>query len=389
MAERVLKIAIVAGEESGDLLAADLIDNLKKKTKCKIELIGVGGHHLQKLGLKSFFDADDIALMGLGSVLKKIPRLLRHIFQLSHYIAREKPDILIIVDSPDFTHRIAKKVRKLAPNIAIVKYIAPSVWAWRPHRAKKMCDFIDHVLVILPFEERVMKELDGPPATYVGHRLLTHPFLKKIEKERQNLQNDHSFSKTVLVLPGSRRSEIRNLIPIFGSSLDILKTRHPDIHIILPTLPHLENEVRNLTKDWSFNFKIVLGDEEKWCAFSKARVALAASGTVSLELALANIPMVLGYKADFFSKIFLMPKIKIWSAALPNIISDQPIVPEYFNEFLRPGMLARQVEQLLNDGPSRQAQLNGFENICAIMKTHESAGEIASQAVLPYITNLK
>lgn len=382
-----MKIAIVAGEESGDLLGADLISALARKTGRNIRLVGVGGSHLEALGLKSQFDVDDIALMGLGAVLKKLPKLIFYIHRLSRFIAQEKPDCLIIIDSPDFTHRIAKKVRKLAPQIPIIKYIAPSVWAWRPERAKAMCSFIDHVLVVLPFEVGVMRELKGPPATYVGHRLLTYPPLVAIEKEKAHLAEGKNKMPTVVVLPGSRLFEIRGLMPIFGQAIEILKKRNPGVEFILPTLPRLADIVRSMTNDWNVKVDIVVGEEEKWAAFAKADAALAASGTVSLELALAGIPMVLGYKADLFSKIFILPRLKVWSAALPNIIADRPVVPEYFNEFLRPGMLARQLEQLIALGPVRQGQLSGFAQIRKAMKTATPSGEIASQAVLKYFKN--
>lgn len=385
MSDGPLKIAIIAGEESGDLLGADLISALARRIGRNIKLVGVGGSHLEALGLKSQFDVDDIALMGLGGVLKKLPKLIFYIHYLARFIAREKPDCLIIIDSPDFTHRVAKKVRKIAPQIPIIKYIAPSVWAWRPERAKEMRAFIDHVLVILPFEAKVMHELKGPPATYVGHRLLTYPPLVALEKEKACPVEEKSSPPTVVVLPGSRNYEIRGLIPIFGQALQILKNRNPNVEFILPTLPRLADTVRSLTKDWAIKVDVIVGEEEKWAAFEKADVALAASGTVSLELALAGIPMVLGYKADMFSKFFILPRIKIWTAALPNIIADRPVVPEYFNEFLRPGMLARQLEQLMATGPVRQAQLNGFELIKNAMKTSTPSGELASQVVLKYL----
>ncbi|CAM1649792.1 MULTISPECIES: lipid-A-disaccharide synthase [Bartonella] len=385
MSDGRLKIAIVAGEESGDLLGADLVSSLARKTGRNIKLIGVGGSHLEALGLKSVFNVDDIALMGLGAVLKKLPKLILHIHRLAHFIADEKPDCLIIIDSPDFTHRVAKKVRKLSPEIPIIKYIAPSVWAWRPERAKAMCPYIDHVLVVLPFEKQVMRDLQGPPATYVGHRLLTYPPLVAIEKLRSSRIEEVKHAPTVVVLPGSRHFEIRGLMPIFGQALEILKKRRPDIEFVLPTLPRLADQVRKFASEWTVKVNIVTGEDEKWAAFAKADAALAASGTVSLELALADVPMVLGYKADLFSKTFILPRVKVWSAALPNIIADRPVVPEYFNEFLRPGMLARQIEQLVAAGPVRQAQLDGFSLIRKTMATTLPSGEIASQAILKYL----
>ncbi|WP_332060764.1 lipid-A-disaccharide synthase [Bartonella sp. CB74] len=376
------KIAIVAGEESGDSLGADLISCLSRQTGCNIHLIGVGGRHLEALGLKSFFDSHDIALIGLGAVLKKLPLLLIHIRNLSKFIAREQPDCLIIIDSPDFTHRVAKKVRTLAPSIPIIKYVAPTIWAWRPERAKAMRKFVDHVLAVFPFEEKMMKDLEGPATTYVGHRLLTYPPLLTVQSEKKHLCDKQESLSTLIILPGSRNSEIRSLMPIFGEVVKILTQRIPDLRIILPTLPRLVNEIRCFVQDWKSKVEIAVGEDAKWRAFADADVALAALGTVSLELALAKIPMVLCYKLDHFSKLFIVPKLMLWSAALPNIISDRPIVPEYFNEFLRPGMLARQIEQLLHNPLLRQAQLDAFDMMEQKMKTEAPSGVVASQAIM-------
>ncbi|EJF81803.1 lipid-A-disaccharide synthase [Bartonella doshiae] len=382
MSDCFFKIAVVAGEESGDFLGADLISCLSQQTGCNIHLIGVGGRHLQTLGLKSFFDSHDIALIGLGAVLKRLPLLLRHIHNLSKFIAREQPDCLIIIDSPDFTHRVAKKVRILAPSIPIIKYIAPTVWAWRPERARAMREFVDHVLAVFPFEEKIMRDLEGPPTTYVGHRLLTHPSLLAVQSEKKCLYGQQLSSPTLVVLPGSRTLEIRNLMPVLGEAVEILVRRIPNLRIILPTLPYLVDEVRCFLRDWKSNVEIVVGEDAKWHAFAVADIALAALGTVSLELALAKIPMVLCYKLDWFSKFFFLPKIKLWSAALPNIISDKPVVPEYFNEFLRPGMLARQIEQLLHNPLLRQAQYNAFEMMEQKMKTKIPSGVVAAQTII-------
>ncbi|EJF81719.1 lipid-A-disaccharide synthase [Candidatus Bartonella washoeensis Sb944nv] len=382
MSDCSLKIAVVASEESGDFLGADLIACLSEQTGCNIQLIGVGGRRLQSLGLKSIFDPNDIALIGLGAVLKKLPSLLAHIRNLSKFIAREQPDCLIIIDSPDFTHRVAKKVRILAPSIPIIKYVAPTVWAWRPERAKAMRKFVDHVLAVFPFEEKIMKDLDGPSTTYVGHRLLTYPPLLAVQSEKKQPCSKQKRSFTVLILPGSRNLEICSLMPIFGEVVKILTQRIPNLRIILPTLPHLMNKVRCFVQGWRSKVEIVVGEDAKWRSFADADVALAASGTVSLELALAKIPMVLCYKLDRFSQFFIFPKIMLWSAALPNIISDKPIVPEYFNEFLRPGMLARQIEQLLRNPLLRQAQLEAFEMMEQKMKTEVPSREIAARTII-------
>ncbi|EJF75021.1 lipid-A-disaccharide synthase [Bartonella alsatica] len=391
----LLKIAVVAGEESGDLLGADLISCLLQQTGYNIHLIGVGGRHLKALGLKSFFNSHDISLIGLGAVVRKLPLLLLHIHNLSKFIVQEKPDCLIIIDSPDFTHRVAKKVRILAPSIPIIKYIAPTVWAWRPKRAKAMRKFVDHILAVFPFEEKIMQDLGGPATTYVGHRLLTYPplltaqFKKKCQLEKRCLCGEQTLSSTLVILPGSRNLEIRSLMPIFREAVEILGQRIPHLRIILPTLPHLVDEIHDFLQDWKSKVEVVIGEDAKWCAFAEADVALAALGTVSLELALAKIPMVLCYKLDLFSRLFIFSKVMLWSAALPNIISDKPIVPEYFNEFLRPGMLARQIEQLLYNPLLRQAQLDAFEIVEQKMKTEVPSGVVGAQTIINLLEKIK
>ncbi|MGN7773085.1 lipid-A-disaccharide synthase [Phyllobacterium sp. 22552] len=383
-ARKTLRLAIITGEESGDQLGADLVRALRKNYDGEITLTGVGGDHLSELGLDSLFDQHEIALVGLSAIIRKLPQLVRRISQLAASIVAAKPDCLIIIDSPDFTHRVARKVRAADPSIPIVNYISPSVWAWRPERAKAMRSYIDHVLVILPFEVQALKDLDGPPSTYVGHRLVSYvPLLEAAEKNRaRDAGLGDRDIKNLLILPGSRRSEIASLIDVFGETAGLLVSRGNRINVTIPTLPRVEAMVRELTANWTVRPNIVVGEAERLRAFSQADAALAASGTVSLELALARIPTVLSYKADWLARTFLAPRIKIWSAALPNIIADEPAVPEYFNIFVRAGSLARQVEQLLMPGLRRDAQLESFDKISRLMQTDRPAGEIAAEKVL-------
>ncbi len=382
---RPLKIVVVAGEESGDQLGADLIDALRRRTDRAVTVAGVGGDHLAARGLQSWFDPHETALMGLGAVLKKLPRLIALIRDTAKRAVAEKPDCVLLIDSPDFTHRVAKKIRAADPSIPIVKYIAPSFWAWRPQRAPAMRAYVDHVLTILPFEDEAMQRLEGPASTYVGHRLSDYrPLIDVRAAQAARTAGDRPC---LLLLPGSRRTEIEMLMRPFGEAVAELSARLGGLDVALPTLPRIETMVRDLAKDWTVRPEIVVGDAEKWRAFSRADAALAASGTVSLELALARIPTVLSYKADWFARKFLMPRITIWSAALPNIIADSPIVPEFFNEFVHPGLLARHVERLLTPGPARQAQLDGFDRVAAAMATARPSGEIGAEVVLRLAEN--
>lgn len=389
MTARPLKIAIVAGEESGDLLGADLVRALRGRCGEGLELSGLGGPHLETEGLKSLFDIHEIAIMGLSGVLRNLPRLMRRIAETARAIVAAQPDCLVIIDSPDFTHRVARKVREAAPSIPIVDYVCPSVWAWRPERAPAMRAYVDRVLAVLPFEAEALRRLDGPPATYVGHRLTRYaPLLSAAARRRQqpgSTNADSHRERTLLVLPGSRRSEVSRLMQPFGEAAGILRDRGQRLRLLLPTPPRLEETVRAAAGSWPIQPQIVTGEEAKWDAFAQADVALAASGTVSLELALTGVPMVLCYKADAFARRFLMPRITVWTAALPNLIDDGPVVPEFFNEFVRPAMLARWLERLLDDGPQRQVQEQAFARIADTMRTERPSGELAAEAVLEAI----
>ncbi|MER9892800.1 lipid-A-disaccharide synthase [Mesorhizobium sp. M0119] len=380
--DRPLKIAVVAGEESGDLLGADLVQALKRMTGREVRLVGIGGRHLQALGLAPLFDGSEIALMGLSAILRDLPRLMRRIGHTANAIAGEKPDCLITIDSPDFSLRVAKKVRAADPTIPIVHYVCPSVWAWRPGRAPAMKPYVDHILCILPFEVKELARLGGPPGTYVGHRLAHDPGIisaVRAQGQPRDLSADHV--KTLLVLPGSRRGEVRRLVGPFGETVSILRARGHRLRLLLPTVPHVADLVRSSVASWDEKPEIILDAERKWQAFGKADAALIASGTVSLELALAGVPMISCYRLDPVMRM-AQPLIKVWSAALPNLIADRPVVPEHYNQYVRPHYLARQLEALFFDTAYRAWQKHGFADIAGRMATAKPSGEMAAGVVM-------
>ncbi len=383
--EKPLKIAIVAGEESGDLLGADIVQSLKRMTGRDVRLVGIGGRHLQALGLAPLFDGAEIALMGLSAILRDLPRLMRRISQTASAVANEKPDCLITIDSPDFSLRVAKKVRAADPSIPIVHYVCPSVWAWRPGRAVAMKPYVDHILCILPFEVKELSRLGGPPGTYVGHRLTHDPGVlaaAKAQGQSRDLSADRI--KTLLVLPGSRRGEVSRLIEPFGETVSILRARGHRLRLLLPTVPHVAELVRTSVARWDQEPEIILDPERKWQAFGKADAALIASGTVSLELALSDVPMVSCYKFDPIMRM-AQSLITVWSAALPNLIADRPVVPEGYNQYVRPRYLARQLEALFSDTAYRTWQKDGFAEVARRMATDKPSGEIAADVVLRHI----
>jgi len=375
-----LRIAILAGEESGDQLGADLVRALQAMTGRPVELIGVGGPHLQALGLKPLFDPGEIAIMGISAVLRDLPRLLRRIGQTARLVTAAKPDCLITIDSPEFNLRVSKKVRAADPSIPIVKYVCPSVWAWRPGRAPAMAPYIDHVLCLLPFEPEALERLGGPPGTYVGHRM-THDAGLIAAAEAQLARQPGTEEKTLVLLPGSRRSEVKTLLDDFGAVVKILHGRGHRLRLLLPTVARVAPMVEAETASWPVTPEISTDPAAKWKAFGEGDAALAASGTVSLELALARLPFVVTYKMDWIARR-LLSLIKTWSVSLPNLIADRAIVPEFYNEAVRPPMMSRYVEALFEPGPARDAQRQGFAMVAEAMATARPSGELAAEVVL-------
>jgi len=384
--QRPLRIAIVAGEESGDLLGADLIRELEKQAGRKVELVGVGGRHLERLGLKSLFSSGEIALMGVSAILRDLPRLIHRIGQTAAAIIAAKPDCLITIDSPDFSLRVAKKVRSGDASIPIVHYVCPSVWAWRQGRAAAMRPYVDRILCILPFEVGELERLGGPAGTYVGHRL-TQDAGVRLAAAGQDQSRDMSAgnTRTLLLLPGSRRGEVSRLLEPFGETVNELRARGHKLRLVLPTVPHVAPTIGKSTQNWEQKPEIVTEPDAKWQAFAEADAALIASGTVSLELALSGVPMISCYKLDPVIRPVAPLLLKIWSASLPNLIADRAIVPEFYDRFVRPGILARQVEALLIDGGMRDWQKAGFAEVRRRMATDRPAGAIAAEAVLNMI----
>jgi lipid-A-disaccharide synthase len=382
MSERALKIAVIAGEVSGDLLGADLVAHLKTMYPGPVELVGVGGEALEAQGLKSLFDFSELSIMGITQVLSKLPRLIKLISWTADEILKAAPDVLLIVDSPDFTHRVAKKVRRKRPDLPVVNYVCPSVWAWKEYRAKAMLDYVDAVLAVLPFEPAVMRRLGGPETHFVGHRLASHPDIRRIREARKarGVRPDDT-PRTVLLLPGSRGSEIGQLLPVFGEAMKEFVARNGATRFVLPTVARQEARVREMTRDWDLKPDILLGDEAKWRAFEDADAAIAASGTVILELALAYVPVVSTYRGDWIIRL-LSHRIKIWTGALPNLIADYAVVPEYFNDVLRPASLVRWAERLSTDTPQRTAMLAGYDDVWSRLETQRPAGEAGAAVVL-------
>ena len=379
---RPLRIAVIAGEESGDLLGADLVHALKLASGRPIELIGVGGDHLAQHGMRSLFDPEIIAIAGVSAVVRDLPRLIRLTRETAYQIADAAPDCVVTIDSPAFNLRVARKIRKIAPGIPIVHYVCPSVWAWLPRRAAAMKRSVDRVLCLLPFEPEELVRLGGPQGSFVGHRLMSSRALAEIRGARARAERaEPPARRTLMLLPGSRGSEVRSLLPDFIATVTILRERGHELDLLVPTLPRHEKRIRAALEKASLQAEVTVSEEGKHAAFARADVALAASGTVLLELAIAGVPMLSCYRFDSLMKLAL-PLIRSWSGALPNLITDSPIIPEFYQMLLRPARLARVVETLWREGPERQVQIRGFSRLRAVLSTDMPAGEQAARIVL-------
>ncbi len=381
-AARGLTICLVAGEESGDQLGYKLMQALRARAP-DIAFCGVGGRAMSGQGLQSLFDISDISVMGFVPVIRRLPLLMRRISETAAAIVAEKPDALVIIDSPDFTHRVAQKVRRAAPDIPIINYVSPTVWAWRPGRARKMRAYVDHLLALLPFEPQAHDRLGGPPTSYVGH-----PLIERLAEFRPGPDDvsRNASPPTLLILPGSRRAEIARLLPAFGEALQKTAARVGEIKAVLPAVDHLAKDIEASVHNWPVRPEILRGEAAKLAAFRSSRAALAASGTVTLELALAGVPMVAAYKVNPIEAMIARRVLQVSSVLLPNIILGRNAVPEFLQDDCTAENLAAALAPLLSGGMARDAQVAALAEVDALMRLPdgETASGKAAEIVLRY-----
>lgn len=345
-----LSFFLVAGEPSGDKLGAALMAGLKALSP-GVTFQGVGGPLMQAQGLQSLFPMEELSVMGIAEILPKYFHLKRRIRETAEACLAANPSALITIDSPDFCLRVAGLVKAAKP-LKTIHYVAPSVWAWRPGRARKMARVIDHVLALLPFEPPYMTEV-GMSCDFVGHPVVAEPLATPAERAALG---DPS-RPAVLCLPGSRRGEILRLAPRIGETLTLLQSRHPGLTAWLPTLPHLKPLVEEMTQDWPVQPKILTAPQDKRAAFALADVALAASGTVSLELAANQCPMVIAYDLHPLT-LWLMRRMALTDTfTLVNLVAESRAVPEYIGEDFRPGPVAKAIEKVLADPAAQKAAM--------------------------------
>ncbi len=381
---RPCSIYLVAAEESGDALGASLARALRAREGSRLSLSGVGGRAMAAAGINSPFQIDELSIFGLTAIPRRLPLILRRIRETADAIIAARPNAVVIIDSPDFTHRVARRVRRRAPSIPILDYVSPSVWAWRPGRARVMRSYINCVLAILPFEPEAYVKLGGPRCVYVGHPLIEH--VADLRPQASEAERRLADPPLVLVLPGSRKSEIDRLLPIFGAAISRVAKRSGPMDLVLPTMRSRLDQVRAGIAGWDIKPRIVIEPADKWMAFRAARAALAASGTVTLELAIAGVPTAAAYLVSPIEEIvarLMGLHRRLTTVILANLVLGENVVPEFLQRDCTAEKLADALTPLLQLGsPERARQVAAFSRIDGLMKVNSTPSEVAASLVL-------
>jgi len=385
-----LRLFVVAGEHSGDALGAKLMAALNERRRGRVRYVGVGGPQMAQLGLVSQFPMEDVAVMGPAAIVPRLPTILRRIQSTAAAAIAAEPDALVIIDSPEFTHPIARRVRRKRPEIPIIDYVSPSVWAWRPRRAARMRAYIDHVLALLPFEPDAHHRLGGPPCTYVGHPLVEQrPWIEHLDTAplAQRLALPRGTALLV-VLPGSRPSEVKHLMGPFGQTLTRLMERGRKFEVAMPVVDSVRPLIEAHLPHWPKQPHLLSGEEDKFRAFKLARAALTASGTVTLELAVAGTPMVVAYKVDAVAAGPLRMLITAPTIVLANLVLGDRAFPELIQSDCTPAKLANALSPLFDEGPARDRQLAALARIPQRLSLPSGTpSEAAASVVLWYAEN--
>lgn len=382
MAEtRPLRVALVAGEPSGDALGASLMRALRRETGDAVVFSGIGGAQMIGQGLQSRFPIADLAVMGLVEVLPRIRLLRQRIDETARFLLADPPDIAVTIDSPGFTRRVAQKLA--GRSFPLVHYVAPTVWAWRPGRARRLARLYDRLLAILPFEPPYF-EVVGLPTTFVGHPAVeTIAAIRRAEAVAAEdgrgfrVRHDIPADRQILaVLPGSRQGEVRRLLPVFDATLRLLKGAGLNLHLVIPTVETVADTVRAAAADLPFPALVVEPSSERYAGMLAADAALAASGTATLELGLAGVPTVLAYRVNALTAAVVRRLLRTPYAGLVNILSGREVMPEFLQENCRAERIAPALLRLLTDAAARQAQTD----VCAAITRQLGGDEEQSPA---------
>jgi lipid-A-disaccharide synthase len=373
-------VYLIAGEPSGDLLAARLMAALTDMTGGGIRFAGIGGEAMAARGLESLFPQADLAVMGLAEVVPRIPRILARLRQTVADIERVRPDAIVTVDSWGFTGRVAKRLKAAGSTIPRIHYVAPMVWAWKEKRVHQLAERVDRLMCLLPQEPEYFLRA-GLPAVHVGHAVLESGADRGnglAFRARHGIADD---APLLCVLPGSRRSETSRLLPIFSDTVSRLAAVRPGLRLVVPTVETVAAEVT--AHRWPVPATVVRGEAERYDAFAASNAALAASGTVALELAMAGVPMVIGYRVSPLTGFLAKRLLKIRFVCLINLLLEQMVVPELLQDACRPDRLATALAPLLDHGEARARQRQGAARALAVLGLGgDSPSRRAAQEIL-------
>lgn len=384
---KIIKIFLLAGEPSGDALGARLMIGIKQRfpKEYPIEFHGVGGPLMENEGLKSLFPMEELTVMGVIEVLPKIPQLLRLIRQTAQAVIDLNPDVFVSIDAPDFSFRVAKKLKSV--SFPKVHYVAPSVWAWRPGRAAKIAKSYDHLLTLLPFEPPYF-EKEGLPATFVGHSVIETGAAHGDSEKFRSFHNLKADDPVMMILPGSRRSEVSRHLDIFKDTAEIVQKSIPGLSIVVPVIGKSSQIVKDHLKTWPMRTTTVEGETDKYDAMAGSDVALAASGTVGLELALARLPAIIAYKMHPLTAYLARKLVKLDYVNLINILLNKEIVPEHILENCKSDILAPALIELFEDQNKRRMQAEGYEKAVALLGVGEDAPGVRAADVISKVCGL-
>ncbi len=373
-------IFLVAGEASGDVIGGHLMATLKRKAGGAVRFAGVGGPRMVAEGLASMFPIAELAVMGLAEVVPHIPRLLRRIRETADEAGRLRPAAVVTIDSPDFSFRVQKRLVRLGAQR--IHVVAPQVWAYRPGRAAKLSAFLDHLLVLLPFEPPFFERY-GLACTFIGHPAIEEGLERGDAAAFRERHGIAPATPILVLLPGSRCSEVARMLPVFAATAMRLKQERPALALVLPTVSHLVPFVRAELTRLGLDGLVVEGREDKLGAFAAGRAALAASGTVTLELGLAGLPMVVGYRMNPLTAMIARRLVRVPHVAMINLVLKRGLVTELLLGDCEPARLAPALAELLVDGAPRRAQIDGFKEAAGRLKAGESApSERAADVIL-------
>lgn len=379
---RDVTVMLVAGEPSGDQLGAQLMAALKALDGARIHIVGAGGPAMIAQGLEPLFTIDATSVMGLREAVPRLPAILRRVHEASDFALKSRPDALVIIDSPDFTHRIAQRLKRFDRSIPVINYAPPQVWASRSYRAKKMARYVDAVINFFPFESEFFRR-HGIPAYCTGY-----PVVERANRIRGGAAFRTAYgidagARVLAVLPGSRRNEIRFILPAFRRAVEILAREIPGLVSVIPTVGHVAGLVRSAAADWPTPVRVIEDDNEKFAAMDAADAGLAASGTVTTELALARKPMVVGYKMGWLTYLLARQFMHVSYIVLINLVLQRQAVPEFMQSACTPEALAHALKPLLADQQARERQLRDLDEANRIFGLgSESPSERAARTVL-------